>query len=451
MFLCVPQKGAKIVLMKVFFRRIHLYLSLVSGLVLMITCFTGAVLVFEKEMQETFNHDRYFVTPVGAAMPLDKVVASLKEQVPGAKVARIQVFADPSRSLLVTIEEPKKGGKGAHDKDKAKAGGVQAEESKKDDKGAAADKDKVKAGSAQAAVPEKGGEKGGAVKKEGRGGGKQAYVNPYTGKIIEVYSYQKTWYYTMFSLHRWLLGGDIGKMVVGVCTLIFLFIILTGIILWWPKTRNILMQRVKLKWDGGWKRLNHDLHIVLGFYAAIFLFIFSFTGLAWSFEWFNKGIYTVTNSPMQAPKPPESVVAAGQQAISFDAALQQVQSKAPGAIYYSLMAPKDTAAAFMVTLLPADAGHEAATTSYYLDQYSGAVLKSQTFAERNLGQRVRSSFKPIHTGSVFGMPSKIIAFITCLLGVTFPVTGVIMWLNRIRKKKKGSGTNKKRTAEAAMA
>lgn len=440
--------------MKVFFRRIHLYLSLVSGLVLMITCFTGAVLVFEKEMQETFNHNRYFVTPVGTAMPLDKVIASVKEQVPGGKVSRIQVFADPSRSLLVTIEESKKGGKGVQGKDKAKAGAQAGEEVKKGDQevpGASQHRDNAKAGGAQAAVPEKGGEKGGAVKKEGRGGGKQAYVNPYTGKIIEFYSYQKTWYYTMFALHRWLLGGDIGKMVVGVCTLIFLFIILTGIILWWPKTRNILMQRLKLKWDGGWKRLNHDLHIVLGFYAAIFLFIFSFTGLAWSFEWFNKGIYTVTNSPMQAPKPPESVVAAGQQAISFDAALQQVQSKAPGAIYYALMAPKDTAAAFMVTLLPANAGHESATTSYYLDQYSGAVLKSQTFAERNLGQRVRSSFKPIHTGSIFGMPSKVIAFITCLLGVTFPITGVIMWLNRIRKKKKGTGVNKKRTTEAAVA
>lgn len=439
--------------MKVFFRRIHLYLSLVSGLVLMITCFTGAVLVFEKEMQEMFNHDRYYVTPVGTAMPLDKVVASLKEQVPGAKVSRIQVFADPSRSLLVTMEEGKKGGKGASGEAKGKDN-APATEAKKDNKaiqGETVDKDKAKAGGAQAATSEKGGEKGGAGKKESRGGGKQAYVNPYTGKIIEFYSYQKTWYFTMFSLHRWLLGGDIGKMVVGVCTLIFLFIILTGIILWWPKTRNILMQRLKLKWDGGWKRLNHDLHIVLGFYAAIFLFIFSFTGLAWSFEWFNKGIYTVTNSPMQAPKPPESVVEAGKQAITYDAALQQVQSKAPGAVYYALMAPKDTAAAFMVTLLPADAGHEAATTSYYLDQYSGAVLRSQTFGERNLGQRVRSSFKPIHTGSVFGMPSKIIAFITCLLGVTFPVTGVIMWLNRIRKKKKGGSVNTKRTAEAAAA
>jgi len=99
----------------------------------------------------------------------------------------------------------------------------------------------------------------------------------------------------MLSLHRWLLGGDTGKLIVGICTLLFLFILITGIILWWPKTKNILLHRLKIKSNGGWKRLNHDLHIVLGFYCAIFLFLFAFTGLAGSFSWFNKGIYKATN------------------------------------------------------------------------------------------------------------------------------------------------------------
>ncbi|QNP51308.1 PepSY domain-containing protein [Hymenobacter qilianensis] len=58
------------------------------------------------------------------------------------------------------------------------------------------------------------------------------------------------------------------------------------------------------------------------------------------------------------------------------------------------------------------------------------------FQDRNLGQRVRRSFKPVHTGAIFGMPSKIIALIVCVLGVTFPITGVILWLNRLQKEKK---------------
>lgn len=94
--------------MKVFFRRIHLYLGLAAGLIITISSLTGALLVFEKELTETFNHDRYYVQPVGARLPLDKLAAMVKEQVPGAGIARIQVFADPERSAQVLLDESKK-------------------------------------------------------------------------------------------------------------------------------------------------------------------------------------------------------------------------------------------------------------------------------------------------------------------------------------------------------
>ena len=86
------------------------------------------------------------------------------------------------------------------------------------------------------------------------------------------------------------------------------------------KTKNILKQRLKIKSAAGWKRLNHDLHIVLGFYTSIFLFVFAFTALAWSFEWFNKGIYKVTASSMKPPEPPTSVYEENKKPLSFDTA-----------------------------------------------------------------------------------------------------------------------------------
>ena len=64
--------------MKKFFRVIHLYLSLAAGIVIAIVCFTGAVLVFEKELQEAFNHDRYYVNPAGQRLPLEQLVAKGK-------------------------------------------------------------------------------------------------------------------------------------------------------------------------------------------------------------------------------------------------------------------------------------------------------------------------------------------------------------------------------------
>ncbi|HYK76482.1 MAG TPA: PepSY-associated TM helix domain-containing protein, partial [Daejeonella sp.] len=294
-------------------------------------------------------------------------------------------------------------------------------------------KDKKEENSAQ--LPKKG-EKP-AEAKSAEGSKKTAFVNPYTGEIIELYSYRETFFYKAFALHRWLLGGNdsIGKLIVGISTLMFLFILITGLILWWPKTRKMVSQRLKIKWDGNWKRLNHDFHIVLGFYTSIFLFIFAFTGLAWSFQWFNKGIYVVTKSEMKPPaEPPLSTYNPDKKSLSYEEVLQAAMTQVQEASFYNISAAKDSAGVFTLNILPAQAP-EMATDTYYLDQYSGEIIGSLKFSEKNLGQRVRATFKPVHTGSIFGVCSKVIAFITCLLGVTFPITGYIMWINRINKKK----------------
>jgi len=399
--------------MKVFFRRIHLYLSLAAGLVILICCLTGAILVFEKDLQMAINKDRYYVAKGEQRLSLDQLSKTVKQHFPEMKINGVKVYEDPARSVEFSASPaPKK-------EKKTEA---------------------PPAGKGKTAAP------------AGRQPGFTIFVNPYTGAVLEKYSYRETFFYQVFALHRWLLGGDksIGKYIVGISTLIFLFILITGIILWWPKTKKILKQRLTVKWDANWKRVNHDFHLVFGFYSAIFLFIFAFTGLAWSFEWFNKGIYTVTNSSMKPPTPPKSVYADNADRITFDAALASAKTIHSDVVFYNVSAPKDSLETFNVSVLPADAVHESATSAVYIDQYSGRVAGQLAFADRNLGARVRSSFKPIHTGSIWGTPSKIIAFIVCLLGVTFPITGVIMWINRTRKSKKKSGQKVHAEEEVAV-
>jgi uncharacterized iron-regulated membrane protein len=394
--------------MKIFFRRIHLYLSLAAGLVILVCCLTGAILVFEKDLQVAFNKQRYFVEAGTSRLPLEELVKKVKDSFPDARVNGVKIYEDVTRSTELSV-------------------GFASNEKKADKQ--SAEIRKLAAPQKQPAFT--------------------LFVNPYTGAILEKYSYRETWFYQVFALHRWLLGSNTGpgKYIVGVSTLIFLFILATGVILWWPKTKKILKQRIKIKWTAGWKRINHDLHMVFGFYSAIFLFIFAFTGLAWSFEWFNKGIYTVTNSEIKPPPPPKSSLVAGKKKISFDEALAAAKTAKADIAYFNLSLPKDSTDAFNVTALSKKALHESATDVVYVDQYSGAVLGTMNFGERSAGAQVRSTFKPVHTGSIWGMPSKIIAFIVCLFGVSFPITGTIMWINRTRKKSKEdfTGSPKLRT------
>jgi uncharacterized iron-regulated membrane protein len=384
--------------MKVFFRRIHLYLGLAAGLVILSCCLTGAILVFEKDLQMALNKKRYYVEAQSNQLSIDQLLKKVQKDFPGAKINGVKIYEDAKRSAEINVSfPPKKNSK----KEASKTG-----EPKK------------------SAAPQ-------------RQPGFTIFVNPYTGAILEKYSYRETWFYQVFALHRWMLDSNssIGKLITGISTLIFLFILITGIILWWPKTKRILKQRLKIKWNAGWKRINHDLHLVFGFYSAIFLFIFAFTALAWSFEWVNKGIYKVTNSPMKASAPPKSNYISDAKQISFDNALSSAKTVYANVEFYNIAMPKDSAEAINVTTLNKNAAHESATDAVYIDQYSGKVLGKMEFGNRSLGAKVRSSFKPIHTGSIWGTPSKIIAFIVCLLGVTFPVTGMIMRINRTGKKK----------------
>ncbi|MFN5478804.1 MAG: PepSY-associated TM helix domain-containing protein [Chitinophagaceae bacterium] len=370
--------------MKPFFRTIHLYLSLVSGLFIMIACFTGAVLVFENELMQAMHPQRYFVANKGELqLPVSAVTASLKQQLPDAKIGGVKIYTDPERTLEYSVTLP----------DANKPGGPKEE-------------------------------------------GKRvtAFVDPYTGKLIEVDSYGDTVFYTVMAMHRWLLGDDIGKLIMGISTLLFLFIMITGVILWWPKTKAVLKSQLTVMWSANWKRITRDLHYSLGIYSVLFLFIFAFTGLAWSFQWFNDGIYKVTNSSKEPIKPPKSVITDSlQEMATVDDVLSDAYTRVPNSIFYNVSFPKDSTAVYGVSALSRTAIHENATDNHYYDQYSGAYVKTVSWGDRPLGQRVRASFKPIHIASLWGLPTKILGFIVCLFGTTFPITGVIMWLNRIKK------------------
>ena len=99
----------------------------------------------------------------------------------------------------------------------------------------------------------------------------------------------------MMRLHRWLLDeykrdGSFswGKSIVGYATLVLAIIIISGIVIWYPRNKKVLRNRLKVKTKAGWFRFFYDLHVSGGFYAALLLLILALTGLTWSFGWYRK-------------------------------------------------------------------------------------------------------------------------------------------------------------------
>ncbi len=347
--------------------KIHLYLGLVTGLVLAVVCFTGALLTFEREIGEATHPARYFAPGDGPRLSLDEVVRRVGAALPEARIQGVTVHADPTRTLELPIE-----------------------------------------------------------------GGVTAYADPRTGAVVERVARAETGWHLVMRLHRYLLGGDIGKRVVGVCVLIFLLILITGVWIWWPKSRRQLRARTRIATGLGWRRLNYDLHVSAGIFCAVFLFAMAFTGLMWSFEWFNAGMYAVAGStaapsPEPPPRPRPDATPATLDAVYAAAA-------AVPSPFHRIRLPKEPGAAFAVRVLPEDAANDYATDVLYADPYTGEVVARARAGDRAGGARLRLWFHAIHFGTIGGWPTRIVWGLAALIGASFPITGALIWINRRRRR-----------------
>ena len=70
-----------------------------------------------------------------------------------------------------------------------------------------------------------------------------------------------------------------GKMIVGTSTLMFVFVLISGVVVWWPRTRKALKNSLKIVANKGWRRFWYDLHVAGGMYALVFLLAMALTGL----------------------------------------------------------------------------------------------------------------------------------------------------------------------------
>lgn len=101
-------------------------------------------------------------------------------------------------------------------------------------------------------------------------------------------------------IHRWLLDAPakkgertVGKEVVGYATLGMSIVLLSGLVLWGPRNRRVLQNRLSVNTRKGMRRFWYDTHVSLGFYATLLLLVMCITGLVWSFTWWREIFWTL--------------------------------------------------------------------------------------------------------------------------------------------------------------
>ncbi|QNL51676.1 PepSY domain-containing protein [Olivibacter sp. SDN3] len=363
---------------------IHLWPSLVSALILIFVCLTGTIVVYCDEIMEFSAGDARYVKTVGEKkLPIETLIGKLKEAYPDKRPPGYAVaYKDPKRTIRFNMFEPAKGLS-------------------------------------------------------------MVYMDPYTGEILKDDPTIHFFYITAH-LHNSLLLGKVGQHIVDIATIIFLVELLTGLILWWPKkwTKSTKEASFKVKWKASIKRINYDLHNVVGFYALSIALILTLSGLIIAYKPLAK--FTITafgGTPGHEweddlPKMKDDGEPVDLYALldrSFDA--NPGKGEAQIATYkWDSMGYYHFSIAKSIGLKSADA-----PSFHFVDKYTGDDIDVPS--EGMMHEKVENVYWSLHMGTWLGQTGKFLTFVGGLVSTSLPITGFFIWWNRRKKKKRKSVRN----------
>ncbi|UZO80629.1 PepSY domain-containing protein [Aquimarina sp. ERC-38] len=266
------------------------------------------------------------------------------------------------------------------------------------------------------------------------------FLNPYTGEFLKRIDRNSGFFAFVLDghLHLWL-PKAIGSLVVSYAILLFLLIIISGLILWWPKNRKNFRQRLQFHWKSStrWKRKNFDLHTIIGFYISSFTLIFAFTGCIMAFNWFYFIAYKATGGDKD-PRfvVPNSEIAYNQtseEQLAYDQLVPRLKETYKEAKSFELHYPESDTTSILVEVSNSK-GLYYNMDYLFFDQNTLKELEVNSiygkYQNADFADKVIRMNYDIHIGAIGGLAGKLIAFLASLIAASLPVTGIILWYGK---------------------
>jgi len=361
-------------------RKIHLWLGFTSGLLVLFLGITGCVLAFELEIRNLTEPEQFVQTEDKPFLPPSVLVPEAEKYLDGKRARSIE-YKEKGKAAIVSYY---------NDTDYS-----------------------------------------------------LVMINPYNAKVQKAKNMNEDFFRIVINGHYYLwLPPEIGQPIVASATLIFLIMMISGIILWWPRNKAARKQRFSIKWNVRWRRKNYDLHNVLGFYMSWIAIFIAISGLVMGFQWFAKSVYWVSSAGKIMP-PHEHPVSD---------TTKMITGMYPADIVWEKLKPltKENEALgiyFPETNTDAIEGgvnHRPGTyynsDFYHYDQYTLQELPATgiyagAFKDAAIEDKINRMNYDIHVGAVLGLPGKILAFFASLIAASLPVTGFYIWWGKRKKKK----------------
>jgi len=354
--------------------QLHWFVGITAGTLLAVIGLTGAILAFEDEIVESINPG-VFAVPVEPRPRLEpeQILRAARQAHPGERVASLAFKAQAGSTVSVRFAPPR-----------------------------------------------------------GERRGLEIHVHPYDGSVLPAVR-GEAFFQFVDSLHRWLLLPRApGRIVLGILALCLVGLALSGLYLRWPRkkdwrswlTFNTALRGRSFLWA---------LHAIAGTWALVAYLVVAGTGLYWSFDIVRGTLQDWAGTPSAQPREARSTTGARSQG-GLKPAWQTFVSTAPDWSSATIRLPERGSGAYQLTWLAQDAPHDRARNRMTVAA-DGAVRQDERHADKDAGQRALTTIRPLHTGTYFGLPGRIVMMLASLALPGFAITGWMLYLGRRRQKR----------------
>lgn len=371
---------------------IHLWLGLLSAIIVFVMCLTGCLYAFKNQVIEFTNRDKVYISSAsGKVKNPDLIRSELLEQ--KKELTSLLIPDDKGRSYVIGYRENQLD--------------------------------------------------------------KSTYYNQYTGEILGSADIGASHFFeVVLDIHRNLMMGNAGRQVVGAAVLIFCGLLISGFILWLPKKLKFLKQGLTVMLKAKFQRLNYDLHNTLGFYSFLMLFFIAVTGLYITYPWVKNSLIVslggssidhISNNNENGDDPfsglmedmlkkqDEKKNLKNSTSASIDKIIQLSDQYLPYTAVTSVELPnKDNPRYVIIKTNRQNLLGMMLPDEVTFDK-TGVFKTRVLFSAKPLNKQFTALAKPLHTGEIMGLPSIILYFIVSLIGCSLPVTGFLIWWHRAKK------------------
>jgi uncharacterized iron-regulated membrane protein len=241
-----------------------------------------------------------------------------------------------------------------------------------------------------------------------------------------------------------------GLSLMGVVAGIWLLTSCIGFVLAWPRhwlSIRSWLPMLSVRTDRGSYQSNYQLHRAIGVWAFPVLIVLAFTSFYQNMPQYVRPVVNVF-SPL-ATRPDGHPVNEGTPVVTPDRALDGLKARFPDADAQSIGVDRANGRYSILFRLPGDLSTNGDNWAF-VDLVTGDLIGERIGKALGPGDQFLAWIFPLHTGTAFGLPGRIVIALTGVGLVTMLITGFYVWGTKWQMRRR-SGMARRMAGTAALA